>query len=117
MSYDSQAFIKDLDEVLRGIRDLLIYKNEKYGNSALSTDGAVFGRKLSVRDGLHVRMNDKLKRLKQGDGDDEDTAQDLLGYLILDKIAIMREIREFETNFPMVEPANKLPPGANFESS
>jgi hypothetical protein len=72
--------------VLEEIRDLLIAKNQKYGNSALEPLG-VFSQ-LSAKEGLLVRIDDKLKRIKNGslEKDDEDVVNDLIGYLILLKI-------------------------------
>lgn len=79
-------FSAQVSEVLIEIKDLLISKNLKYGNSALEPLG-VFS-KLSAEDGLLVRIDDKLKRIKNGslDRDDEDVINDLIGYLVLLKI-------------------------------
>jgi hypothetical protein len=68
------------------IRELLISKNIKYGNSALEPLG-VFSQ-LSAKEGLLVRIDDKLKRIKNGslEKDDEDVINDLIGYLVLLKI-------------------------------
>lgn len=65
---------------------MLIAKNEKYGNSALEPLG-VFSN-LSAEEGLMVRIDDKLKRIKNGSlqKDDEDVVNDLIGYLVLLKI-------------------------------
>jgi hypothetical protein len=79
-------FYKDTCEVLDEIQELLLQKNEKYGNSALEPLG-VFS-KLSAKEGLLIRIDDKLKRIKNGslDRDDEDVVNDLIGYLVLLKI-------------------------------
>lgn len=73
-------------EVLIEIKDLLISKNQKYGNSALEPLG-VFS-KLTPEQALFVRIDDKLKRIKNGslEKDDEDVVNDLIGYLVLLKI-------------------------------
>lgn len=75
-----------VSEVLIEIKDLLISKNQKYGNSALEPLG-VFS-KLNPEQALFVRIDDKLKRIKNGslDKDDEDVLNDLIGYLVLLKI-------------------------------
>ena len=75
-----------VSEVLIEIKELLISKNKKYGNSALEPLG-VFS-KLSAEQGLLVRIDDKLKRIKNGslEKDDEDVINDLIGYLVLLKI-------------------------------
>ena len=79
-------FDYDVSEVLIEIKDLLISKNKKYGNSALEPLG-VFSQ-LSAKDGLLVRIDDKLKRIKNGsiNKDDEDVINDLIGYLVLLKV-------------------------------
>lgn len=81
--------------MLSEIRDMLISKNEKYGNSALEPLG-VFSQ-LSAKEGLLIRIDDKLKRIKNGslDRDDEDVINDLIGYLVLLKI---HESSKYETN-------------------
>ena len=65
---------------------MLIAKNQKYGNSAIEPLG-IFSD-LSPEEGLNVRIDDKLKRIKNGslDKDDEDVINDLIGYLVLLKI-------------------------------
>jgi len=79
-------FSIQVSNVLIEIKDLLIEKNKKYGNSALEPLG-VFSQ-LSAKEGLLVRIDDKLKRIKNGtlDHDDEDVINDLIGYLVLLKI-------------------------------
>jgi hypothetical protein len=83
---DKNFFAVQVTVVLEEIRDLLIAKNQKYGNSALEPLG-VFSQ-LSAKEGLLVRIDDKLKRIKNGSlqNDDEDVINDLIGYLVLLKI-------------------------------
>lgn len=71
--------------------DLLIEKNESYGDSALEPAN-VFADGSAV-DNLCARIDDKLMRIKtQGfRGYGEDNVKDLIGYLILLKIAIEEE--------------------------
>jgi len=79
-------FSHQVSTYLLEIRELLISKNIKYGNSALEPLG-VFSQ-LSAKEGLLVRIDDKLKRIKNGslEKDDEDVINDLIGYLVLLKI-------------------------------
>jgi hypothetical protein len=85
-----QNFAQEVSTYLLEIRELLISKNLKYGNSALEPLG-VFSQ-LSAKDGLLVRIDDKLKRIKNGSlqKDDEDVINDLIGYLVLLKIETNR---------------------------
>lgn len=71
------------------IKDLLLGKNQRYGDSALNPI-RIFSKASSV-DQLLVRIDDKLSRISRGVGlvaEDEDVIQDLIGYLILLKIAL-----------------------------
>ena len=79
-------FAIQVEEVLEQIQNMLIDKNRKYGNSALEPLG-VFSQ-LSAKEGLLIRIDDKLKRIKNGslEKDDEDVVNDLIGYLVLLKI-------------------------------
>jgi len=79
-------FINKLDFEITFIRDLLISKNEKYGNSAFEPL-RVFSKASSVEQIL-VRIDDKLSRIKSASSlEDEDVVLDLIGYLLLLRIA------------------------------
>jgi len=64
--------------------DLLLKKNERYGNSATEPI-SVFAKNLSPKDRINVRIDDKISRILRGGsfGDAEDPRVDLAGYLIL----------------------------------
>jgi len=72
------------------IAQLLIEKNISYGDSALSPN-RIFAQSDNIEQ-LKVRIDDKLNRVKnnQGFAGDNDI-DDLIGYLILLKIAIDKE--------------------------
>jgi hypothetical protein len=78
-------FIALLDQELAAVRAMLIKKNEAYGNSALNPL-RIFAKGDRL-EGLRVRMDDKLSRLARGNADDEDVVLDLLGYLLIYRIA------------------------------
>ena len=71
----------------KDLEDLLLYKNEKYGDSALNPLN-IFSKAGAVA-GIKMRIDDKLKRIMNAGLVDatEDTLQDLAGYLILLMIA------------------------------
>lgn len=73
------------------IEQMLKSKNAKYGDSALSPL-RVFSR-LQASDTIRVRIDDKISRISNTDlqSADEDTLLDLIGYLVLLRIAIQRE--------------------------
>lgn len=68
------------------IKEMLLDKNRKYGNSALNPV-RVFSSAAPLEQ-INVRIDDKLSRLKSAQADeDEDVVQDLIGYLILRTVA------------------------------
>ena len=74
------------------IKELLINKNRKYGDSALKPC-RVFS-KSSPSEQLLVRIDDKLNRIMKGAGllaTDEDVVNDLIGYLVLLKISMSKD--------------------------
>jgi len=72
------------------LKEMLLEKNRKYGNSALSPI-RVFSKSDSAEQ-IKVRIDDKLSRIKSGQLDeDEDVVNDLIGYLILLKVAQQME--------------------------
>lgn len=74
-----------------GVKDLLLEKNRKYGDSALNP-ARIFSKADAVEQ-LLVRIDDKLNRIQKGAGllaTDEDVLMDLMGYLVLLKIALKR---------------------------
>ena len=75
------------------LKELLLEKNRKYGDSALNPV-RIFS-KASTLEQLKVRMDDKLSRLRNAqDDDDEDPVTDLIGYLVLYKVALMHHNRK-----------------------
>ncbi len=79
-------FLNLIAEECDGLKEMLLAKNRKYGNSALDPK-RVFS-KADAEEQLLVRIDDKISRVGQGEGDDEEDAiLDLAGYLVLLKIA------------------------------
>lgn len=86
---DAQAEIaRECDAV----RDMLLAKNAAYGNSALEPLRLFSSADPSEQ--LRVRIDDKLSRIGRGNeyGDD-DTILDLIGYLVLLRIANHEQAR------------------------
>lgn len=70
------------------IKNLLLGKNEKYGNSCIEPIH-IFS-KAEPLEQIRVRIDDKLNRIMNMGTDaqlDEDTVKDLIGYLILYRVA------------------------------
>jgi hypothetical protein len=88
MSAETQL---EIASVCDEVKELLLSKNEKYGDSALNP-ARIFSHASAVEQ-LLVRIDDKLNRIQKGAGllgNDEDVIMDLIGYLILLKIAFKR---------------------------
>ena len=82
----ANAFPAKVGAILSEIGDTLIAKNQQYGNSALEPV-RIFSKASAVEQ-IKVRMDDKISRLVRGNGEgDEDAVADLLGYIVLLKIA------------------------------
>jgi len=74
-----------LECILNDIRVMLVSKNTAYGNSALDPV-RIFSTTNPVEQ-IKVRIDDKLSRLVRGSAAGEDVATDLIGYLILLRMA------------------------------
>jgi hypothetical protein len=82
----------DICIVCDELKELLLDKNRKYGDSALNPV-RIFSQASTVEQ-LKVRMDDKLSRLRNAQADDdEDPVTDLIGYLVLYKVALMQQRR------------------------
>jgi hypothetical protein len=80
---DTQLVIR---ETCDEIKELLIEKNRKYGDSAINPIRIL--SKSSNTEQILVRIDDKLNRIKNMQHDeDEDVITDLIGYLVLYKVA------------------------------
>lgn len=75
------------------VRDLLLAKNKAYGDSAIKPMHVM--SQSGAAEAIAVRIDDKLSRIRNSGGlvaalqnsDVEDTVQDLIGYLILARVA------------------------------
>lgn len=85
ISDDSEEFEAKLDLLLIELRTLMVAKNRAYGNSALAPL-RIFSRADPIEQ-LRVRIDDKLSRLRNSADDNEDSFLDLLGYLLLLRLA------------------------------
>ena len=82
---EENSFRDKVHVILSDLEELLVSKNKKYGNSALEPK-RIFSS-ANPTEQIKVRIDDKLSRMSAGTNDNEDTVQDLMGYLVLLKIA------------------------------
>ena len=95
---------KIIKEVISEVKDLLIEKNRAYGDSAINPSN-IFSNGDAL-DSLGARIDDKLMRIKNTGITDEteDTLMDLIGYLVLYKVAMIKEkVDEFESEKEILE--------------
>jgi hypothetical protein len=80
-----------IEEMCESMKDLLIQKNRDYGDSATNPSN-VFSKGSPI-ESLCARIDDKLMRIQNKGINDktEDTVSDLIGYLILLKVAMHKE--------------------------
>jgi hypothetical protein len=71
------------------VAELLLEKNKAYGDSALQPMRAF--SKAPPTEQIRVRLDDKLSRLVRGSNAGEDVEMDLMGYIILLRIARQME--------------------------
>lgn len=75
-----------ITEACSEINDILLTKNRRYGDSAINPI-RIFSKADSIEQ-INVRLDDKLSRIVSGQGDeDEDVELDIIGYLILKRVA------------------------------
>lgn len=84
---------QEILSVCNDIADMLIQKNKSYGNSALDPV-RIFSKSDNIEQ-IKVRIDDKLSRFLHGNeypGDND--IDDLIGYLVLLKVAIRNNWRD-----------------------
>jgi len=87
---------QDIATVCDEIKELLLEKNKRYGDAALDPV-RIFSKADPIAQ-LETRMDDKLSRIRTSDPEDsEDAYLDLLGYLVLHRVAQkqQRRVRDF----------------------
>ena len=103
------------------IEDLLIQKNDAYGDSALNPVGIFSSLKAS--EAIRIRLDDKLKRIANVGLNDEteDTLMDCAGYMVLLMIAndnesndIQERLREGGTTPHTISDSAKKDPRGKF---
>ena len=79
-----EQFALEVRTILSDLENMLVAKNIAYGDASL-TPVRVFAKSDNT-ELIKVRIDDKLSRIRSGNND-EDTVLDLMGYLVLLRIA------------------------------
>jgi hypothetical protein len=84
-----------IDEICKSLSNTLKEKNKRYGNSALSPIDIFTSIKDSeIPEGILIRLDDKLSRIKNSDKLRENDIFDIMGYLVL--ICVKKNWNNFE---------------------
>ena len=75
---ESQNKIKTICD---GIKELLLYKNEKYGDSALHPNNVFY--KGDSTNSIKIRLDDKIGRVKNCEETRINDVADIIGYCVL----------------------------------
>lgn len=78
-------------EICDGMKDLLLYKNQKYGDSALNPNNIFY--KGNSTNSIKIRLDDKIGRIKNCEETRINDVADVIGYctLLLVSIGVTKE--------------------------
>jgi hypothetical protein len=100
---------QQIADVCNKIKALLLLKNKAYGDSALEPV-RIFSKNDSL-DGLLVRIDDKLSRIKNvgvSSNATEDTLMDLIGYLVLLKVQLDKKADAYKAVYDKFDGVDQL---------
>lgn len=72
---------KKIIEVCDSMKELLLYKNEKYGDSALNPNNVFY--KGDSTNSIKIRLDDKIGRIKNSEETRINDVCDIIGYCVL----------------------------------
>lgn len=85
-----EQFENAVRSICNEVADMLVEKNKSYGNSALEPINCFYKGDSSTS--IRVRIDDKLSRIMRGkEFQGDDTIKDLMGYLVLLRIATIKD--------------------------
>lgn len=85
---------KKIVEVCDSMKDLLLYKNQKYGDSALNPNNIFY--KGDSTNSIKIRLDDKIGRIKNCEETRINDVADVIGYCTLLLVSIGAEKKDFE---------------------
>lgn len=90
-----EQFENAVRSICNEVADMLVQKNKSYGNSALEPINCFYKGDSSTS--IRVRIDDKLSRIMRGNEfQGDDTIKDLMGYLVLLRIATIKDEEELQ---------------------
>ena len=81
-------------EICDSMKDLLLYKNQKYGDSALNPSNIFY--KGDSTNSIKIRLDDKIGRIKNCEETRINDVADVIGYCTLLLVSIGAEKKDFE---------------------
>ena len=81
-------------EICDSMKDLLLYKNQKYGDSALNPNNIFY--KGDSTNSIKIRLDDKISRIKNCEETRINDVADVIGYCTLLLVSIGAEKKDFE---------------------
>lgn len=85
---------KKIVEICDSMKDLLLYKNQKYGDSALNPNNIFY--KGDSTNSIKIRLDDKIGRIKNCEETRINDVADVIGYCTLLLVSIGAEKKDFE---------------------
>lgn len=85
---------KKIVEVCDSMKDLLLYKNQKYGDSALNPNNIFY--KGDSTNSIKIRLDDKIGRIKNCEETRVNDVADIIGYCTLLLVSIGATKEDFE---------------------
>ena len=85
---------KKIVDVCDNMKSLLLYKNQKYGDSALNPNN-IFYKGDSVNS-IKIRLDDKIGRVRNNDETKVNDVADIVGYCILLLVSMNVSKEDFE---------------------
>ena len=80
---------KKIVDILDNMQNLLLYKNEKYGDAILSKDGQIFF-KGDAKERVAMHLDEKIGRIKNNPDPEprKNDVMDLIGYCVFELIVL-----------------------------
>ena len=85
---------KKIVDVCDNMKSLLLYKNQKYGDSALNPNNIFY--KGDSTNSIKIRLDDKIGRVRNNDETKVNDVADIVGYCILLLVSMNVSKEDFE---------------------
>ena len=80
--------------VCDSMKDLLLYKNQKYGDSALNPNNVFY--KGDATNSIKIRLDDKIGRIKNSEETRINDVADIIGYCVLLLVSLNAKKEDFD---------------------